>query len=69
MEANIYRIFRSAMGYLVYRHCFDEAKCSVHDGALAHRTALFVTEIEALDYCSYRNRSIDETGSDAIPMS
>jgi hypothetical protein len=63
----LYRIYTGAMGYLVYRHCFDEAKCGLRDGALAHRVALFVTKDEAEDYCAYRNRLTEQNGSDALP--
>lgn len=64
--ANLYRVLWSGDGYAVYRHCFDESKCSVEEGARTHRTALFVTKIEADDYAEYRNRLVDERGSDVI---
>lgn len=54
-------------GYVVYRHCFDDTKCSVEDGAAAHKQAVFVEEIAARDYCDYRNRLMDLNGDDALP--
>lgn len=53
-------------GYLVYRAVFDESKCDVPDGAMAHRVALFVEESAAKDYCRYRNELTDKNGSDKL---
>ena len=37
MACKLYRtMYLSDIGYIVYRHCFDETKCSVEDGARAH---------------------------------
>lgn len=67
MACKLYRtIYLNDAGYVVYRHCFDEQKCSVEEGARAHKQAVFVDEISALHYCKYRNRLIDRNGSDAI---
>ena len=56
-------------GYVVYRHLipdiFDQPG-RADEAALAHRVATFVTEQEAADYCEYRNRLMDERGSDAL---
>ena len=54
-------------GYVVYRHCFDEARCTIRNGARAHKQAVFVEENAARDYCRYRNKLIDEHGSDKLP--
>lgn len=59
-------IYLSDLGYVVYRHSFDEAKCTVADGARAHKVAVFVEEVAALDYCKYRNRLTAERGTDAL---
>lgn len=67
MESGVYRqVYLHDMGYVVYRFSFNLAKCTLRDGALSHKTAVFVTESEALDYCRYRNRLIDERGSDRL---
>jgi hypothetical protein len=67
MAAALYRtIYLHDQGYVVYRHCFDEQKCSVEEGARAHRQASFVDEVAAEDYCCYRNKLIDEKGTDAL---
>jgi len=66
-KANLYRtIWLNDLGYVVYRHCFDEGKCSLEAGARGHKQAIFVDEVAALHYCKYRNRLIDRTGTDAI---
>jgi hypothetical protein len=67
-KANLYRtIYLSDCGgYVVYRHCFDEKRCSVADGARAHRQAVFVAEDAANEYCDHRNKLIDKRGSDAL---
>ena len=67
MSANLYRmLYLTDLGYVVYRHCFDLNKCRIEDGVRAHKQAVFVEELAAIDYCAYRNRLIDETGSDAL---
>lgn len=67
MSANLYRtIYLPHDGYCVYRHCFDDTKCAVETGAVVHQTAIFITRLEADDYAAYRNRLIDERGSDEI---
>lgn len=65
--ANLYRSIwmGSEGGYVVYRHCFADT-CNMIDGVRAHRQAVFVDEISALDYCRYRNTLIDRNGTDAI---
>lgn len=69
MAANLYRsrYMSDQGGFVVYRHCFDESRCGIEEGARAHRQAIFVDEVAALHYCKYRNRLIDRNGSDAIP--
>jgi hypothetical protein len=67
---NLYRVLpwsNHEGGYVVYRHCFDDTKCSVEDGAAVHKTAVFMHEDAARDYCDYRNRLVDLNGSDALP--
>ena len=59
-------VYLSDLGYVVYRHSFDEARCSVAEGARAHKVAVFVEERAALDYCAYRNRLTAERGTDAL---
>lgn len=67
MASNLYRtIYMPFDGYVVYRHCFDERRCSIEIGARAHKQAVFVDEVAALHYCKYRNRLIDRNGSDVI---
>ena len=59
------------MGYVVYRDAFEvEMRCSLEEGAKAHRVATFVTGSEATDYCTYRNHMTSIYGTDdpaAIP--
>lgn len=69
-RSNLYRVLPWSSrwgGYVVYRHCFDNAKCSVEDGAAAHKQAVFVEEAAAKDYCDYRNQMIDAVGDDRLP--
>jgi len=67
-RCNLYRVkYYSMLGYVVYRHCFDDKKADVYYAGLEHKTAAFVTEHEAEDYAYYRNRLTDENGSDALP--
>lgn len=54
--------------YTVYRHVFDLNKCSIEEGARAHKVAEFVTEEEAKNYCEYRNYMFKKYGSDAIEL-
>jgi len=52
-------------GYVVYRD--NGKKCPDKDLiAQIHKVAVFVDEEEALDYCRYRNKWIDLTGTDAL---
>ena len=55
----------SVGGYVVYRH-FDDLACTVEQMAMTHRTATFVCESEALDYCAYRNEMMEKYGTDAV---
>lgn len=48
-------IYLSDLGYTVYRNSFDENKCTVEDGARAHKVAVFVEEEEARRYVTWRN--------------
>lgn len=69
-KSNLYRALPWSNrwgGYIVYRHCFDEKKCTIEDGADAHKQAVFVEGEAAADYCEYRNRLIDLNGDDAMP--
>lgn len=70
MAANIYRYrwITAAGGYVVYRHIAPahDQPGRLEEAALAHRTATFVAEQEADDYCTYRNRLVDERGTDAL---
>lgn len=70
MTCNLYRVlWFNALGYVVYRHCFDVGADEIKTrlGAINHKTAVFVTEQEAEDYAYYRNRLTDQNGSDALP--
>jgi hypothetical protein len=52
--------------YVVYR-CLSEPPPGREDGfAETHKVAVFVTELEASDYCDYRNRLFAERGTDAL---
>lgn len=69
-DANLYQFLPWSNrfgGYLVYRNCFDLTKCSLEDGAAAHKQAVFVEREAAKDYCDYRNRLIDLNGDDRMP--
>ncbi|MET4121823.1 hypothetical protein ABIB85_008258 [Bradyrhizobium sp. JR1.5] len=62
---SLYRMMpysQQAGGYVVFRHCFDVSRCSLGEGAGAHRVASFVTEQEATDYGHYRNGPIAAHG-------
>ena len=64
---NVYRtLWLTDLGYVVYRYCFDEEKCTLEEGARAHKQAVFVDEVAAKDYCRYRNDLIDKRGTDAL---
>lgn len=70
VTGNIYRaIWFNSLGWVVYRHCFDVGDDEIRTriGAMEHKTAVFVTENEARDYCYYRNRLMDERGTDELP--
>lgn len=70
-EVPMCRLYRTlwitSMGYVVYRMCFDVTKCTVEEGARAHKQAVFVDEQAAIDYCIYRNALVELNGSDALP--
>jgi hypothetical protein len=53
-------------GYLVYRRAFDTDRCTLEDGAVAHKVAVFVTESEAANYCHYRNHMTTISGTDDV---
>lgn len=53
-------------GYLVYRHVFSVVGPS-EDQAAQHKTAVFVTEEDARQYCDYRNYLTDLYGTDRVP--
>lgn len=72
MPCNLYRmLWFNSLGYLVYRHCFEvfDDEITVRIGAVQHKVAVFVLENDAKDYCAYRNRLIDQNGSDELPQS
>jgi hypothetical protein len=48
-------IYLSDLGYVAYRHSFDETRCSVEEGARAHKYAVFVEEIEGRAWCDWKN--------------
>lgn len=52
------------LGYVVYRHCFDETKCSLEEGVRAHKQAAFVESVAAADYCRYRNELTEQRGDE-----
>lgn len=65
--STLYRtLWLNDLGYVVYRHCFDEKKCDLEDGARTHKQAVFVHEYAAVDYCRYRNALIDKRGTDEL---
>jgi hypothetical protein len=56
-------------GYVVWRDVFEgDMKCALRDAILTHKTAVFVTESEARDYCDYRNRRTAATGTDSVSI-
>jgi len=52
-------------GYVVYRDSVP-AHPDRELIARSHKVAVFVDDSEALDYCRYRNKWIDITGTDAL---
>lgn len=48
-------IYLSDLGYVVYRHSFDLRKCTLVEGARAHKVAAFVEENNAKAYVEWRN--------------
>jgi hypothetical protein len=52
--------------YVVYRCLAEPPPGREDEFAEAHRVAVFVTELEASDYCVYRNRLFAERGTDAL---
>jgi hypothetical protein len=67
-KSQLYRCkYLNYLGYVVYRYCFDETKCTLEEGVRAHKQAVFVDEVSAMDYCRYRNRMVDENGTDELP--
>lgn len=66
--SRLYRhIYLADLGYVVYRHCFDEKECAVIHGARVHQEAIFRDENSAFDYCIYRNALLDQNGTDELP--
>lgn len=53
-------------GYLVYRHVFSIA-APFEEQATVHKTAVFVTEQDARQYCDYRNYLTELYGTDRVP--
>lgn len=48
----------SELGYVVWRDVFEgKMKCSLLDAVLAHKTAVFVCEDDAKEYCAFINKS------------
>lgn len=69
MEDELYKyawVNECSPGYVVYCHSFDLKKCTLKQGALAHKTAEFVTEAEAKNYCDYRNFMLEKHSTDAV---
>lgn len=60
MSGQFCYLYLSDLGYVVYRHSFDERRCSIAAGARAHKVAVFVEEIEAQRFCEFRNRYATE---------
>lgn len=59
----LYRyIYLPDLGYVVYRHEDGE----VMSVARTHKVAVFVTEVEASDYCAYRNEQTEKNGTDDV---
>lgn len=55
-------------GYLVYRRAFDTDKCTLADGAKAHKEAMFVCESMAVEYCAHRNAMTMLHGTDDVTV-
>lgn len=67
-KCKLYRYhYLNDLGYVVYRYCFNP-EIGIAEGARHHKTAIFITENEAFDYCNYRNRLVDKHGTDALPI-
>ena len=47
----------SGMGYVVYEHKFDLKKCTLEEGAKAHKVAVFVCEVHAREYCELKTHN------------
>lgn len=61
--------YLSDLGYVVYRHLWTEVR-ELEDllrGIWTLREAVFVEEAAAQDYCHYRNRLLQEHGTDLVP--
>lgn len=55
-----------AGGYVVFRSVVEIPAGREDEFAEAHKVAVFVTELEATDYCAYRNRLVAQRGTDAL---
>lgn len=63
----LYRyLWLTDLGYVVYRYNFDAWQCTVEEWARVHKSAVFVEEIAAKDYCRYRNALVDLNGDDRL---
>jgi hypothetical protein len=49
-------------GYVVYRHAFDLDKCTLKEGAIAHKQALFKQEQDAVDFANMKNCEFVKAG-------
>ena len=57
--------YMSSMGYVVWRDVFEgQMKCPLDDAVKTHKVAVFVTEMEASNYCEYRNAMTVKHGTD-----
>lgn len=66
-ECTLYRqTLMPELGYVVYRHV--EGYLNAADNALAHKTACFVSQLEAQDYCDYRNEQTAKNGTDDVGL-
>ena len=61
----LYRVkYYSELGYVVYRHLnIDMTDEAIY---IHHKTAIFVTELEATHYAAWRNLLTIQNGSDKI---
>lgn len=60
-------LYHPGHGYLVYRCGSEDNPPDRKAWAEVHKTAVFVTEVDASGYCDYRNHLVDLYGTDRVP--